>query len=429
MMKQTLLICVLAVTSLGGYSTALAQTSKLSRSEGNFGREPQRAVRVTQVLPDSIAEEAGIRQMDVISNYGGIEILDEAGLYFAMNVNRDYPPPTTESQPIPTVEIVVWRGYCYTARVRLGWLGVMTRDNDKVSEEFMSMMTHLNSRREIPQYMHETVFKGQFTEPEAKVLERAKALIEQAERENRLTPEQVEVDRIYMVLDDASLKDQLRQKELLQHLLATQPVNYIYYLGSQKFFANKRYRAAVVCFTHYLKATPNDVSIRLNMAKAYNDLEMYEAAEQAVDYVIDHKLGLSDKGQYIAYLQKSIAALGQKNYARSIKLSEKAFSYQRYALAPLLMLLAAAQEGDMPEFQEALQLLQEKLPKTYFEARLAIDAVKAHALVNANQSDPARELVQQWKDTDHAEGKILAFRRDFPSGKDVARTFASLLQN
>jgi hypothetical protein len=429
-MKQTLLIFAVAMISLGGYSTALAQTSKLSRSEGDLGRQPQRAVRVTQVLPNSIAQEVGLHPMDVISNYGGVEILDEADLYFAMNLNRESPPTTTtESEPIPTVEIVVWRGYRYTARVRPGWLGVMTRDNDNVSEEFLSMMTRINTMREIPQYMHETIFKGQFTEPEIKILERAKALIDQAERENRLTPEQVELDRIHMVLDNASLRDQLLQKELLQHLLATQPANYIYYLGSHKFFANKRYRAAVACFNHHLKANPDDVSIRLNMAKAYNELEMYQAAEQAVDYVFEHKLGLSDKGQYIAYLQKSLAALGQQDYSRSFKLSEKAFNYQRFALAPLLMLLAAAQGGDIRAFQDALLLLQEKLPKTYLEARLAIDAAKAHALVNANQSDAAREVIQQWKETDHAEGKVLGFWRDYPGGKNVARTFSSLVRD
>jgi tetratricopeptide (TPR) repeat protein len=360
--------------------------------------------------------------MDLITQYGDYPIEDDAGFFAARNHH--------ENAGTPTVEIVVWRGLSrMTAKVPAGWLGVSTTENNKVSEAFSSLMNRINSMREIPEYMHDREFKGQFKEGPTKILQKAKDLIDQAEREGTLTRAQVQVARIYLILDEAPEEDQKRQSELLKQFFETQPVNYIHMLGNDKFFKDKRYRAAVACFTHYLKTSPDDVSIRLNLAVAYNQVGMYGEAERAADYVFNHNLELSEHGHVVGYYAKAIAALGRKDYLNSIQFAEKAFAIDPDADRMMLVQLAAAQMGDRERFAGAIQKLQEAQPAKYIEKKLQIDAVGAYAMVKNNQRDAARKLVRMWKDLNRAEGKVIAYWRHFPDGMDVARNWADLMQN
>ena len=303
MRKALLAICLLATACFCGCRGILAQPSQLHISKATHGTPPERGLRVTKVFPNSPASAADIHVMDLITQYGEFTIVDEAEYFAARN---HYDQPLT-----PTVEIVVWRGPLrMTARVPTGWLGVSTRPNDKLSAEFLRLMTTIDSIRKIPNYMHEREFKGQFKETPAELFQKAKALIDQAERDGTLTPNEILVNRIYMILDDAPDEDQKRQAQLLKQLIESQPGNYIHMLGNDLFYENERYRAAIICLNHYLKTSPRDVSIRLNLAAAYNRLRMYEDADAAVDYVFDKKLGVSDYGRMVGYQNKAIAALG-----------------------------------------------------------------------------------------------------------------------
>ena len=69
-------------------------------------------------------------------------------------------------------------------------------------------------------------------------------------------------------------------------------------------------RLAIAGFSHYLKSWPDDVSIRLNLAVAYNQVGMYEAAEDAVDYVFAHKWRHFPDGMDVA---RNWTALMQNN--------------------------------------------------------------------------------------------------------------------
>ena len=326
MNKMFLIICFLAVTCLSGCSAMLGRPSQLSTSRATEGPPPERGLRVEEVFDNSPAAAAGIRSMDVITQYGEYPIVDDAGFFAARNHYKD--------SFSPTVEIAVWRGVTrMTVRVPTGWLGVSTRANDKVSEAFLGMMNKINSIREIPEYMHDREFKGQFEGGTAKVLEQAKALIDKAEREGTLTAAQIQVARISMILDDAPEEDQRRQAEMLKGFIATQPVNYIHMLGNDEFFKKRRYRAAVACLSHYLKTSPDDISMRLNMAVAYNHLGMYEEADGTANYVFDHNLELSNHAHVVAYMAKAYAALGLKDYRSCIQFYDKAFAIEHEPIA------------------------------------------------------------------------------------------------
>ena len=129
-----------------------------------------------------------------------------------------------------------------------------------------------------------------------------------------------------MILDDAPVEDQQRLEGLLQELIASQPQNYIEYLGSDRFFKDERYRAAIACFKEHLKTSSDDVSIRLNLGFAYNKLAMYNEANSAADFVFEHELKLSEYGRSVGYQVKATASLGLKDYPATIEYAKKAFS-------------------------------------------------------------------------------------------------------
>ena len=157
MSKILLVICLLSVASASGCSPLLAKTSQLNTSQGTPGTPPSRGLVVTQVEPESPAEGAGIHTMDLITEYGQFPVVDEAGYFAARN--------HYEKSLVPTVEIVVWRGvYRMTAKVKTGRLGVSTKDGDKISQAFRELMGRINAMREIPDYMLDREFKGQFKE-------------------------------------------------------------------------------------------------------------------------------------------------------------------------------------------------------------------------------------------------------------------------
>lgn len=377
---------------------------------------------VTKFFPNSPAEAVGIRTMDLIVKYGEYPIVDDAGYFAARN---HYSDSGAES-----VDLVVQRGLqMRTVTVPTGWLGVDTIENDELSKNFSSLMNRINAMREIPEYMHDREFKGQFTEGPTKILEKAKALVDQAEREGKWTPAQALRARIYMVLDEASPEDQKQQAELLSQFFKTQPSNYVFMVGHDRFFRDKRYLAAIACFNHHLKSSPSDVSTRLNLAVAYNAVEMYNEAEAAVEYVFAHNLGLSEKGQHVAYSARARAALGRKDYSNSIQFAEKAFAIEQRFGSLMLMELAAAQMGDRARFEHVMKKLQEVMPAKFIENKLELDAVDAYSLVKANQRETARKVVRMWRDLDRAEGKVTGFWRHFPDGMDVARNWAELMQN
>jgi tetratricopeptide (TPR) repeat protein len=420
MTKMYLTICLLALACVCGCSSMVAKTSQLSASRGTESAPPTHSLRVLEVFPNGPAAAAGIEPMDAITQYGTYQIVDRAGLYTAKNHYED--------ARAATVGIVVWRGRSrMTAEIRTGWLGVTTTENDRASHEFSSLMMQINALSEIPKYQRDHEFKVQFKEGTGKILEQATALVDKAERESTWTPAQLLVARIYMILNDAPKEEQKRQQELLSQLMETQPLNYIHMLGNDRFFKDKRYRPAIACFQRYLKTSPDDVPIRLNLAVAYNMIEMYDDAEAAVDYVFDHKLKLSEYGQLVGYQNKALAALGRKNYSSSIQFAEKAFDLRPEPYPLMLIQLAGAQTGDVVRVEEAIQRLQTVLPAEYLEMNLQIEAVLAYAMVKNNQRDAAIKLVKKWKDTDRPEGRIANYFQSFPEGTDIVKNWREVI--
>lgn len=419
---KTLLILCLFVTATSACSSLLARSSQVRGPQESKERFPGRGLRITEVHAGSPAEQAGLKRMDVIFHYGDFEVLDEASYFAAREVYEN----GRESK----LPVVFWRdGKALKTTVEPGRLGIQTNEYSPVAYQFMSLMTKLDVQREIPEYMRDREFKDSYTPPE-KILDEGKRLIDQAERESTLSPAQILVARIYMILDDASPEDLKRQSEMLAQLISTQPASFLGTVGQERFFDKNHYRAAVECFKRYLEVVPNNVSIRLNLGVAYNSLRMFAEAEAVADYVIDHELPLSNHGLEVAYNVKAMGVLSRGDYSKTIFFAERAFDIEPLCYCDISMvMLAVAQTGDMGKLAEASRKFQQALPEEFGKRKLHLAAVEAYALVKNNQRDRARALTKEWKDTDRVEGRLKAYWARYPGGSDVWNNWNDLTQN
>lgn len=289
-------------------------------------------------------------------------------------------------------------------------------------------MMKLDTQRGIPEFQRAVEFKDAYIPPE-QIVNEAQQLIDQAEREGTLTPNQILVARIYMITDEASPEDLKRQSAMPAQLIATQPVSYLHMLGNDRFFKKKHHRAAIECFKRYLEAHPDDVSMRLNMGVAYYRLRMFAESEAAADYVLDHELDLSEDDLGLAYNVKAMGVLSRGDYANSISFAQKAFDLTLCHCDSSLVMLAAAETGDTQKLAEASHKFEQELPKEFEKKALQLAAVEALALVKSNQRDRARELVRKWKDTDRVEGRLKAYWKIYACGGDVWNNWNELARN
>jgi len=415
--EVTLLFWLLALAC----TPLLAQPAQVGGSLGSSDRNPGKGVRILKVDQGSPAERAGLQPMDLLTRYGEFEIVDHANFFAA----RD----AYEKSPETSVQVVIWRGNTRLApTVPTGRLGIDTNEYNPVSYQFDSLMQHINVTLEIPEYMRDREFKDSYTSPE-KLVKEARALLDRAAEAGTLTPAQLLVARIYVTLDDAPPEDLKKQSELLAQLCSTQPDSYIIYLGQDLFFEKKRYRAAIECFKHYLRIDPSDVSIRLNLGVACYHQGMFDEADAAADYVLDNKLGLSEHGFLVAYQVKAVAALGHRDYLKSIFYAEKSFELNRCTFDVSLVQFAAAQIGDLEKLDDASRKFRQVLPAEYEKRKYQVDAVKAFALAKINQRDQARQLILKWKDADRIEGKLNRYWGVYPGGSDVVKSWKKLMKD
>jgi tetratricopeptide (TPR) repeat protein len=420
----TVLLLALLITSTSACSSLLARAAQLrgSQEPANIqARFSGKGMRITAVHPDSLAEHAGLKPMDVIFRYGDFEVVDEASYFAAREAYQNI-----RNSRIP---LAVWRdGKPVSIRVEPGRLGIESNEYSPVAYQFLSLMMQLDAQREVADISTRPEFKDGYTPPE-KILAQAKQIIDQAEHESTLTPVQILVARIYMIFDEASPEDLKRQSEMLAQLIATQPASYVGTLGQARFFDKNHHRPAVECFKRYLEVNPNDVSIRLNMGIAYEQLGMFAEAEAAAGYIFDHELGLSDHGLSIAYNLKAMGVLSRGDYSKAIDYAEKAFELDQCHCNISLVMLAAAETGDLQKLGQAQRRFQQVLPEEFEQKQFQVAAAEALALARSNQRGRARELTQKWKDKDRVGGRLKAYWKIYPNGSDVWTNWNDLTRN
>jgi tetratricopeptide (TPR) repeat protein len=426
-LQHKLIVALCLLSAAGGSAYAALRghcrlSSRTQSSQAPAEQPPGRALRILTVDEGGPAQTAGLQPMDLLSRYGEFEIVDNAS-YFA--ARESY-----EKSPDARVKIVVWRGrQRLTATVPPGWLGFESNEYNPVYYKFDALMERVNNLVAIPAYQRDHEFKDSFAVPPEKTLEEARSLIDRAEQDGSITPAQVLVARIYMILDNAPPEEIKKQAELLRKLCSTNPDSYVIFLGEKLFLAKKRYRAAIECYKQHLKVEPDDESTRLNLGYCYYHLGMSDEADAAADYVLDKRPGLSDLGFRIAYQIKAMAALGHHDYDKSISFAEKSFAITPASFDISMIQLAAAQKGDLQKVEYAARKFQELLPEKYEQLRMQVDAVLAYALVKNNLRDAARQVILKWKDVDRIEGRLSWYWDVYPGGSDVAQNWKELARD
>src|SRR5260370_29128712 len=192
-------------------------------------------------------------------------------------------------------------------------------------------MEKLNHDLQLPEYFVEAEIVKGTMQPREKLLADIRAVVDKAILDQTLTPAQILVAKINMIPDDAPAAEIEKQSQMLKELISTQPQSFTEYLGYDIFFEHQRNRPAIECFKRWLQRDPSDVSTRLNLGLAYDRVKMFAEADAAADYVLDNKLGLTEDGHAVAFQVKALAALGRRDFANTLGLTDKAFRADPYS--------------------------------------------------------------------------------------------------
>src|SRR4030095_7950228 len=215
---------------------------------------------------------------DLLTRMGDHTVIDESTFFRAKEAYAGIDKP---------FQVEFWCGHQrMRATVHSNNLGIHFNEYNPVLYQFDSILMSVDARREVPEHQRDVEFKDAFKEPLDKLLDEAQSLIDRGERERKLSPSQIVLARIYMILDDAPPKELKKQSKLLARFLAAESTSYIRYAGQTRFFEKKHYRPAIQCFKRYLEVNPDDASVRLNLGIAAYRLGMGDAADAAAQEIL-----------------------------------------------------------------------------------------------------------------------------------------------
>ncbi|HSS19743.1 MAG TPA: hypothetical protein VLL54_06690 [Pyrinomonadaceae bacterium] len=412
-----LLALFLFVAVMSGCAALSARSSKPPADPK--GPIMGRGLRVTTVYPGSPAQRAGLRTFDLIFRYGEHDVVDEAS-YFA--ARESYAQGAT-------VPLLILRdGRVSQVTAETGWLGIESQEYGVVAIKLAQAMEKVTKHDVRAERQNNADLPAVQLERNQLVAE-AKSFIDQTEQEGTLTPTQILVARIELISDDASPEDLQRQSELVSKLVATQLRSYVEKACEDRFFEKGFYRAAIQCYKEQLKSDPDDVSVRLNAGFALNRLGMYAEAQESAAYVFDHKLELGPHGFAVAYSVLANAMLGRGQYREGIALAERAFAVEPNRFDICMVMMAAAESGNVRKVAEASRKFQEQLPQEFAPRQAQVAAVEALGLVRNNQREKALELAREWKGNEPVGVEVRSYWKNYPGGADVWANWIELTKN
>lgn len=406
---------------LAGCATSFAQSRLADLPEGN--REPPKVgVRIIEVDPDGQLAKAGIQVMDLLSRYGKFTVVDHSTYYKA----REFYLKTPDQK----VRVRIWRGRApMTIEVMPGTIGGDTNEYGMVAYQLDSAMMNVNALKEVSDFRRMVEFKAQFENGGIEAaIALAREIIDRGEADGSLTPTQVLVGRIALILDNASEDELHKLNALLVEFVQNQPAEYIGWLGN-KFLDQGHYKTARRLLKEYLSREPEDISMRLNLGDACLKLGLWSEAEAIADQALANTDDLWPEGLFAAYEQKAFGALSRSDYNTCITFAEKAFAMNRGTIQIEMVQLAAALSGNMDKYLEASRKRKEEMPKEFETLKLQIDSLEALALsVNGNDA-LAREVIARSTDKDRVEARLKQYWRTYPQGNKVVENWLRLSKN
>lgn len=386
-------------------------------------REPPKlGVRIIKVTPEGQLERAGIQVMDLLSKYGKFKVIDHSTYYKA----REFYLKTPDEK----VKVQFWRGRTpITIELLPGTLGGSTNEYNVVAYQLDSAMMRVNALKEIAEYRRIVEFKSEFEKGGVEAaIAQAREIIDRAEAEATLTPTQILVGRIGLILDDAREDELHRLNALLVEFVSSQPPEYIGWLGN-KFREQGHFRTARHLLKQYLSRDPEDMLVRLNLGDTCLKLGLWTEAEAIADLALTKAADLWPAGLFMAYEQKAFGALSRSDYNTSISFAEKAFAMNKGTTEIEMVQLAAALSGNMDKFIEASRKRKETLPKEYETLKLETDSIEAFALSITGNDTLALEVVARSTVKDRVEARLKHYWRIYPHGNKVVENWMRLAAN
>jgi hypothetical protein len=138
-----------------------------------------------------------------------------------------------------------------------GTIGGSTNEYNVVAYQLDSAMMRVNALKEVPEFRRAVEFKEEF---ETKggldaAIAQAREIIDHAEAEGTLTPTQILVGRIGLILDNAPEDELHKLNAQLVEFVRNQPLEYIGWLGN-RFVEQGHFRTAKYLLKEYLSKDP-----------------------------------------------------------------------------------------------------------------------------------------------------------------------------
>jgi tetratricopeptide (TPR) repeat protein len=401
------------------FTILLSTSTALRAQEQEEPKYPGRGVRVIEVEPNGQAQKAGLQVMDLLTKYGKFTVIDHSSYYKAREFYL--------KNPDQKVKLELWRG-----RERLmpsvfpGTIGMDTNECCAVPYQWDSILQSINAWIHVPPYQLNVEFKEEHENRGLdKDLVKGRELIDGAEAEGTLTPTQILVARINMILDNAPEQELKKLDELLDQFIRSQPAEYIGYLG-QHLIDKSHHRPARTLLKQYLLTDPDNRWVRMEVGYASFQLCDWNDAEAAADIVLANPGDLEEVDLWGAYEQKAAGAINRGDYDTGVTFAEKAFEISHHQFALLMVEFAYALSGNVEKFHDLSRRHKQAFPEEFETFKFQTDAAEALALSLSGQDALAREIVARWTQKDRAEARLKYFWKDFPHGAKVAENWSRL---
>jgi hypothetical protein len=360
----------------------------LAESQVKFG------VLVTGIYPSGPAEQAGLREQDIIIRYDDTEVRDRASYVEAVEAHRSD----------NNASLTVWRGGKQTVlTVPPGTIGFRNDDwNPTRTQIYLSL-----SRRD-----------------RAGAAQR----LADAEANGLLTPVQSLTLKIILIPNRSSIEKEQERSQLIEGLLRIYPVTDLGRLGTNEFLEHNSYAAAARCFESSLaRVDDEDVNIVLNLAISYLRLFEIEKAERTVHGVIDREEpGLSSYGVFVAQQILAGIAMARGRYNETLgRLAPYLASGE--TRTTMLGLLAAAKLGDLAKFDAISARASAANPDQMRDWQFFVDSIRAYALARTGHKTEALALIRKWGTPSCIVETAASYWDTIPGATDVARQLQSLL--
>lgn len=323
-LAPVLLAFAFALAGCGSSGTGSAEAPA-----GQQSPELTDGVLVVKVFPASPAEKAGLKSGDIIIGYNGISTPD--------NLAYDQAKADADAKKLESVDLTVLRGTALQViKVPGGTLGFEKRS-------WVGVMEAVFQRLE----------QGK---PEA-----ATKIIDVAEKEGALKPDQILVARVWTIPDAATAEQEKQRTDLLAKLFEMVPAEGLTDFAKQQFMNYRRHAAAAACFRHVLEAKPTDAQARLDLALVLTALGKYDDASKEVALLEKDAKSLTEAGAKVVERTKANVALGKKDYKAAVAYYATATTAEPNPqdwMTHAIYLYAAARSGDPAVFATALEAVK-----------------------------------------------------------------------